>query len=96
MILFITPIEHITKFSKKLKELSGVFPYEVMKNPTYESVKERLELGDIHTLFCAPNHQDFMIDTKMLKKTNVKFVVTPSTGINHIDVITTPSNIYKG
>ena len=39
MILFITPIEHITKFSKKLKELSGVFPYEVMKNPTYESVK---------------------------------------------------------
>ena len=96
MILIITPIEHITKFSKKLKELSGVFPYEVMENPTYESVKERLELGDIHTLFCAPNHQDFMIDTKMLKKTNVKFVVTPSTGINHIDVTNTPSNIYKG
>lgn len=86
MILIITPIEHITKFSKKLKELSGVFPYEVMENPTYESVKQRLELGDIHTLFCAPNHQDFMIDKKMLKKTNVKFVVTPSTGINHIDV----------
>jgi len=86
MILFITPIEHITKFTKKLKELSGVFPYEVMENPTYESVKQRLALGDIHTLFCAPNHQDFMIDKKMLKKTNVKFVVTPSTGINHIDV----------
>ena len=86
MILFITPIEHIVQFTKKIEELSGVFPYEIMKNPTYESVQKRLEVGDIHTLFCAPNHQDFMIDKKMLKKTNIKFIVTPSTGMNHIDV----------
>ena len=68
MILFITPIEHITKFSKKLKELSGVFPYEVMENPTYESVKQRLELGDIHTLFLCTQSSRFYDRYKDVKE----------------------------
>ena len=90
-ILFITPIQHLKEFySDMLKH------HEVTEliEPTYSSVKKILPNFDI--LFCAPNHQDFMIDEDLVKDSKLKYIVSPSTGLNHIDVDSVPIVSIKG
>ena len=84
-ILFITPIQHLKNFySDVLKK------YRILEllEPTYSSVKKTLPQFDI--LFCAPNHQTFTIDEDLVKDSKLKYIVTPSTGLNHIDVDSVP------
>ena len=56
-ILFITPVRHLREFYNYVLQ-----NYKVMElvEPTYESVKNSINHYDI--LFCAPNHQTFVID----------------------------------
>ena len=84
-ILFITPIKHLTEFYSYVLQ-----NYEVLEliEPTYQDVK--IQLPNYDVLFCAPNHQTFVIDEEMVKDTNIKSILSPSTGLNHIDVDSVP------
>ena len=84
-ILFITPIKHLKEFYNYTLQ-----NYEVLEliEPTYEDVKNQIKNFDI--LFCAPNHQTFVIDEDLIKDSNVKSILSPSTGLNHIDVNSVP------
>ena len=84
-ILFITPVKHLSQFYNYALQ-----NYKVMEliEPTYEDVKIQLPNFDI--LFCAPNHQTFVIDEELIKDSNVKCILSPSTGLNHIDVKSVP------
>ena len=84
-ILFITPVKHLTEFYSNVLQ-----NYEVVEliEPTYEDVKIQLPNFDI--LFCAPNHQTFVIDEELIKNSNIKCILSPSTGLNHIDVDSVP------
>ena len=56
-ILFITPVKHLSEFYNYALQ-----NYEILElvEPTYEDVKIQLPNFDI--LFCAPNHQTFVIE----------------------------------
>ena len=84
-ILFITPVKHLSEFYNYALQ-----NYEILElvEPTYEDVKIQLPNFDI--LFCAPNHQTFVIDEDMVKDTNIKSILSPSTGLNHINVDSVP------
>ena len=84
-ILFITPVRHLSQFYNYALQ-----NYKVMElvEPTYEDVKNIINQYDI--LFCAPNHQTFVIDEDLIKDSNVKSILSPSTGLNHIDVDSVP------
>ena len=84
MILFITPIKHLNNFTKELESLKQDFPYQILHEPTYAKVKKTLSDNNITTIFCAPNHQKFIIDDKLLKGSNIETIITASTGTNHI------------
>ena len=84
-ILFITPIQHLKNFYSDI--LKKYKPVELSK-PTYSSVKKILPQFDI--LFCAPNHQDFMIDEDLVKDSKLKYIVSASTGTNHITTKSVP------
>lgn len=80
-ILFITPIEHLENFYSRIKSETS---FRILRNPTYKSVFEELRKNPYDVLFCAPNHQDFMIDDQMISGIGLKCILTPSTGTNHI------------
>jgi len=84
-ILFITPVRHLSQFYNYALQ-----NYKVMElvEPTYKDVKNIINQYDI--LFCAPNHQTFVIDEDLIKDSNVKSILSPSTGLNHIDVDSVP------
>ena len=90
-ILFITPIQHLRNFYGYVLQNHTIIE---MVNPTYDDVKIQLPNWDI--LFCAPNHQTFVIDEELIKDTNIKCILTPSTGVNHIDVESIPIMSLKG
>ena len=90
-ILFITPIQHLRNFYGYVLQNHTIVE---MANPTYDDVKIQLPNWDI--LFCAPNHQTFVIDEELKKDTDIKCILTPSTGVNHIDVESIPTISLKG
>jgi D-3-phosphoglycerate dehydrogenase len=84
-ILFITPIKHLPVFYNYVyKNYESV----ELTNSTYNEVKDIINQYDI--LFCAPNHQTFVIDDELIKDTNIKCICSPSTGLNHINVDSVP------
>jgi len=84
-ILFITPVKHLKEFySYTLQNYKVVELIE----PTYKDVRNQIKNFDI--LFCAPNHQTFVIDEDLIKDSNIKSILSPSTGLNHIDVESVP------
>ena len=84
-ILFITPIKHLKEF---YSDVCKRYRIVELTEPTYSSTKKILPQYDI--LFCAPNHQDFIVDEDLVKDTKLKYILSPSTGINHIDVDSVP------
>ena len=72
-ILFITPIQHLRNFYGYVLQNHTIIE---MVNPTYDDVKIQLPNWDI--LFCAPNHQTFVIDEDLIKDTNVKCILSNS------------------
>ena len=77
---FLTPYKHLPDFAKfvesKFKCISmGNLP------------KEHLNLlKAVDYLFAAPNYLNYVIEDKDINKTNLKGIITPSTGDNHINV----------
>lgn len=75
---FYTPYKHLPEF-KKLVE--SKFICRDISGPVPE---------DVDYLFCAPNYAKFTITDKHIEGTQVKGILTPSTGTNHIDVTLVP------
>jgi|TARA_B110000263_G_C15253541_1_gene485319 D-3-phosphoglycerate dehydrogenase len=84
-ILFITPINHLRDF---YSEVFKAYEFLELLEPTYDDVK--LHIGKFDILFCAPNFQNFVIDEELIKDSNIQCIVSPSTGLNHIDVDSVP------
>ena len=84
-ILFITPIKHLPVFYNYVYKN---YEFVELTNSTYNDVKDIIKQYDI--LFCAPNHQTFIIDEDLVKDTNIKCICSPSTGLNHINVDSVP------
>lgn len=82
-IACITPIEHIEGVEENLLNLGFVDFLH-----TYNKVKlHKFLVEQKHNLiFCNPNQQRFVIDKELLENTNIKYIVTASTGTNHIDL----------
>ena len=79
-IRFLTPYEHLPEFkayaSKHFKCINMVGCKKANLN-IFKSVDY---------LFAAPNYLEYVIEDKDIDQTNVKGIITPSTGDNHINV----------
>lgn len=76
----ITPYDHLEKFKTILFNSFHVYD---MVDASYEDIYSCIVQNNIDYLFSAPNYQKFLIDYKM--SSIVKNVISPSTGVNHID-----------
>ena len=82
-ILCITPIKHLDGVYKKLQSYGEViYEPEIDK----DELKNLLNQTNADYLFTNPNKQNFILDTEVLKDSNVKVINTCSTGLNHIDL----------
>jgi D-3-phosphoglycerate dehydrogenase len=84
-ILFITPIKHLPVFYNYVYKN---YEFVELADPSYYNIKDVINQYDI--LFCAPNHQTFVIDEELIKDSSVKYILSPSTGLNHINVDSVP------
>ena len=84
-ILFITPIKHLPVFYNYVYKN---YEFVELADPSYYNTKDVINQYDI--LFCAPNHQTFVIDEELIKDSSVKYILSPSTGLNHINVDSVP------
>jgi len=81
-LICITPIEQIEGFKSLLDS-----EYEVEYSPTISKIdlRRRLLESNFKIVFTNPNQQGFVIDESLLEGTNVAYICTASTGLNHID-----------
>lgn len=68
---FRTPYKHLNSFSKYVES-------------KFDCVDISQNLQKVDYIFSAPNYSGCFIDESILKETNAKAVLTPSTGTNHI------------
>lgn len=81
-ILVITPVKHIN-FLCEILEASGNVTY--MEDPNFSDVIEIISQFDV--IFTNPNKSKVFIGEELLRiGTNLKLIVTASTGTNHIDM----------
>ncbi len=81
-LICITPIIHIKNVKNNLKKIGNLFYYpEVQKL----ELKTLLINKRIDIIFTNPNKQGFKIDGEVLKDSNIKHIITASTGLTHID-----------
>ena len=79
-IAFLTPYKHLTKFKKYIE-----------KKFTCVKIKSKEEITkDVVYLFVAPNYLNYKITEDFIKDTNLKGILSPSTGTNHIEVSSVP------
>tara|TARA_A100001201_G_scaffold136917_1_gene126368 strand:- start:1379 stop:2194 length:816 start_codon:yes stop_codon:yes gene_type:complete len=79
-IAFLTPYKHLPKFKKYVE-----------KKYTCIEVKSREEVTkDVVYLFVAPNYLNYKITEDFIKGMNLKGIISPSTGTNHIEVKSIP------
>ena len=82
-LICITPIIHIKNVKHNLKKIGNLFYYpEVQKL----ELKTLLINKRIDIIFTNPNKQGFKIDGEVLKDSNIKHIITASTGLTHIDI----------
>ncbi len=83
-ILCTTPIDHLKGLSKKLKKYGNLI---YKPNINAKNLKLLLKKNQkIHTIFCNPNRQGYILNGSILKSTSVKLINTASTGTNHINI----------
>ena len=77
---FLTPYNHLPEFSKYVK--SNFKCINMVGLP-----KDKLNIfKSVDYLFAAPNYLKYIIEQKDIEGTNIKGIITPSTGDNHINV----------
>ena len=82
-IICITPISHINDAYENLMEC-GDIPY--IPDIKKEELIHKLKNSNHNVIFTNPNRQNYIIDSKVLENSNIKFIITASTGLNHIDL----------
>jgi lactate dehydrogenase-like 2-hydroxyacid dehydrogenase len=77
---FLTPYEHLPEFSKFAKSnFKCINMVGLLKN--------KLNIfKSVDYIFAAPNYLKYIIEQKDIEGTNIKGIITPSTGDNHINV----------
>ena len=83
IIALITPISHLKGVDKLLKSKGLVY---YLESGTKYEVRNLLLKTKANTILCNPNQQTYIIDSQLLKGTNVKIINSCSTGLNHIDL----------
>lgn len=82
-IICITPISHINNVHGNLNSIfTKVFLYPEI---SYEHLRNILSTISIQAIFVNPNKLNYKLDANLLRNTNVKYILTASTGTNHID-----------
>ena len=76
----LTPYKHLPEFNTYLK---GKFKIISMVDVPKDTLKI---FKGIDYLFAAPNYLNYVLNNDDIKGTNVKAIITPSTGDNHINV----------
>lgn len=89
-IACITPVSHIENAWENLSKIGKVdyFPdanYELALNLCLEN----------NIVFVNPNKMKYKLDENLIKKSNLKYIVTASTGTNHIDLIAASNKNIK-
>ena len=77
---FLTPYRHLPEFRKTVSNYFNCLDLSDLTD------KEQQQLfKECDYLFAAPNYINYTITDKMLKGTKVLKIITPSTGLNHIE-----------
>jgi len=80
-LLVITPVKHIHDLRTKFKKFNKI---TFLNNPSYKQIIKIIHKYEI--IFTNPNKSEVLIDKNLiLKGKKLKYVVTASTGLNHID-----------
>ena len=82
-IICVTPISHINNAYENLMECG-----DVSYCPDIQKIEliHKLRNNKYNVIFTNPNRQNYVIDSEVLENTNIKFIITASTGLNHIDL----------
>ena len=87
---FLTPFKHLPEFTKYAFSKCKIIDITSIKKEEINYFK------GIDFLFAAPNYLNYSIEEHHIKDTNLKGILSPSTGINHINVKSIPViNIKK-
>ena len=81
---FLTPYKHLPKFKEYVES-----NFKCINLNKINKKDIRIFKG-IDYLFAAPNYLDFILENKDIKGTNIKGIITPSTGTNHINIESVP------
>jgi D-3-phosphoglycerate dehydrogenase len=79
----ITPTNHIKDFNNNISKLFNevVYSPEITKKDLIDTLKKQ----NINSIFVNPNKLLFKLDSELLKNTSIEYILTASTGTNHID-----------
>jgi lactate dehydrogenase-like 2-hydroxyacid dehydrogenase len=81
---FLTPFKHLPEFTKYAFSKCKIIDITSIKKEEINYFK------GIDFLFAAPNYLNYSIEEHHIKDTNLKGILSPSTGINHINVKSIP------
>ena len=83
-IICTTPIDHLKGLKNKLKS-KGQLIYKP-KIKALELKRILKKNNKIHTIFCNPNRQGYILNKYILENTSIRLINTASTGLNHINL----------
>lgn len=81
-IACLTPIQHINGAWEKLNNMGDVLFYRPYAD--YEKAIETCKMSSI--AFVNPNKMTYRLDKNLIESSSLKYIVTASTGTNHIDL----------
>ena len=82
-IIVITPIKHLNDVNDELKKHIIYYKPDITSLELNSFLINNLQ---IEYIFTNPNKQGFKLNENNLKNTNIKYINTASTGLNHIDL----------
>jgi D-3-phosphoglycerate dehydrogenase len=81
---FLTPYKHLPNFCKSIK---GRFKDLNLRDIKRNDIKI---FQGIDYLFAAPNYLNYILEEEDIEGMNLKGIISPSTGINHINITSKP------
>tara|TARA_E500000318_G_scaffold111983_1_gene133105 strand:- start:5958 stop:6809 length:852 start_codon:yes stop_codon:yes gene_type:complete len=82
-IVFLTPYKHLPSFKQRVEK-----NYVVKDASKFTDELKKLYINSSDIIFVAPNYINFTIKDSDLSRNKKQIIVSPSTGINHIEVST--------
>ena len=85
-IAFLTPYRHLPSFSNRVSE-----HYNCLDLSDLTDLEQQELLKTCDYVFAAPNYINYTLTEEMIKGGNVKKIISPSTGLNHIEITSIPT-----